>query len=70
MNTILKIIGNPKPEDLSYLSGSQREMFLNMFTKYRGKNLKLVFKDATDDCIHLVKKMLEFNPYFRFSIDD
>ena len=70
MNWILKVIGVPNEEDLSYMNKAKQKAFLNTYEHYKRKNLNTLFPAEEDEWIHLLSKMLEFNPFFRFSAEE
>jgi len=65
MNCILKVIGTPNNEDLSFMSKAKQKAFLNTYGKYQKKSFSSIFPDEDENWIHLLNQMLEFNPFFR-----
>jgi len=70
MNIILKFLGVPGDEDLSFLTESKKKAFRQTYETYSGKKFSSILPDEDDECIHLIKKMLEFNPYCRYSAEE
>lgn len=70
MNTIIKLLGVPSVDDLSFLTDPKRKAFMLTYESYSGKKLNTLFPDESEECLHLVRKMLEFNPYCRYSAED
>jgi hypothetical protein len=70
MNTIIKVLGVPDEDDLSFLTAEKQKAFYATYQDYKGKKFNLLFPDEQDDSLHLLKKMLEFNPYSRYSAEE
>ena len=70
MNKIIKVLGFPDGNDLSFLTESKVKAFNATYEHYTGKQLSLLFPDEDEEWISLIRKMLEFNPYFRYSVED
>ena len=70
METIIRRIGYPSKEDLSYLTQDQDSDYLAheySFLLSKKNSLSKLFPNVDKDLVHLVKRMLEFNPYFRIT---
>ena len=70
MNKIIKVLGVPDSNDLSFMSSPKQKAFLATYEQYKGKKFNTIFPAEGDESIHLLKKMLEFNPYFRYSAEE
>lgn len=70
MNKIIKVLGAPDSNDLSFMSSPKQKAFLATYEQYKGKKFNTIFPAEGDESIHLLKKMLEFNPYFRYSAEE
>lgn len=70
MNKIIKVLGVPDSNDLSFMSSSKQKAFLATYEHYKGKKFNALFPVEGDESLHLLKKMLEFNPYFRYSAEE
>lgn len=70
MNTIIKVLGVPDEYDLSFLTNAKRKAFYSTYESFKGRKFNSMFPAENDDCFHLLKKMLEFNPYFRYSAEE
>lgn len=70
MNCIIKVLGQPSDNDLSFMNSSKQKAFRATYMDYTGKNLSTIFPDEDEECLHLLRKMLEFNPYYRYSADE
>ena len=49
MNVILKVIGAPQKEDMSYMSVGKQKAFLNTYEHHKGKNFSSLFPDEDDE---------------------
>jgi mitogen-activated protein kinase 1/3 len=70
MNTIIKVLGVPDEYDLSFLTKAKQKAFYSTYETYKGRKFNSIFPAENDDCFHLLKKMLEFNPFFRYSAEE
>lgn len=70
MNIIIKVLGVPNDADLSFMDLPKRKAFFSTYDNYSGKKFSSIFPSENDEWIHLIKKMLEFNPYFRYTADE
>ena len=70
MNMIIKVLGALNDDDLSFLTGQKSKAFNATYENYGGKKLSSIFPSESEECLHLLKKMLEFNPYFRYSAEE
>ncbi len=53
-----------------HVSGEAIKAFLNTYTHHKGRSFTSLFPSEDDEWIHLLKKMLEFNPFFRSSAEE
>lgn len=67
---IIKVLGVPNEYDLSFMTKPKSKAFLDTYESYNGKNFNSIFPNESEECISLLKKMLEFNPYFRYSAEE
>lgn len=70
MNIIIKVLGLPSADDFSFMTEPKKKAFMATYTNYTGKKFSSMLPSEHDDCLDLLRKMLEFNPYFRFSADE
>ena len=70
MNAIIKVLGDPDEDDLSFMSEAKRNAFIKTYDNFAGKNFSTIFPSENDEWIHLIQKMLEFNPYNRYNVDE
>lgn len=68
LNVICKTIGSPNEKDLLFLSEDKRTTYYDYYEKYDGKPLSVLFPSESEECLHLLKKMLEFNPFLRYNV--
>ncbi|GAB5360810.1 hypothetical protein AAMO2058_000659100 [Amorphochlora amoebiformis] len=68
----LKVLGAPKPEDLSFITNEHAKKFVQNFgsTLKPENKLPLKYRDMSPDAMELMMKMLQFNPQKRVSVDE
>jgi serine/threonine protein kinase len=67
---IFEILGTPDDNDISYVTDPKALTYLKSFNHINRVDLKTKYAGACEEAIDLLNKMLQFNPYFRISIDD
>lgn len=69
LNIIIQKIGPLTEDDMSFLSASKQSHYLKQFEiDHKGDSFEELFPWAEASAIDLLKKMLNFNPYFRPSV--
>jgi serine/threonine protein kinase len=67
---IFEILGTPDENDISYVTDPKALTYLKSFNSIARVDLKTKYKGASEEAMDLLNKMLQFNPFFRISIDD
>jgi len=67
---IFEILGTPNAEDSAFVTDTKATTYLKSFTEIERIDLQDKYKGASADAIDLLNRMLQFNPYFRVSVDD
>jgi serine/threonine protein kinase len=67
---IFEILGTPDEDGISYVTDPKALGYLKSFTPIDRVDLKTKYKGASDEAIDLLNKMLQFNPFFRISVED
>ena len=71
LNIIISKIGPLNEEDMSFLSASKQTHYLKQFDiGHESKTMEQTFPYSDPLAVDLLKKMLQFNPYFRPSIEE
>jgi len=70
LNKVLEITGKPSKEDISALQSDLANTMLETIPSIKTKNLKNMFKNASNNALDLLTKMLQFNPNKRITIDE
>jgi len=71
LKMIFGVLGTPKDDmDVSFVSDSQAEQYIQIFSNKPGSNLEDKYPNSSTDSIDLLLKMLTFNPYFRVTVDE
>lgn len=67
---IFNILGTPSCEDIETLEKEDAKAYLRLFTPKQGINLHQRFPGASKEAIHLLARMLVFNPSHRINVDE
>lgn len=71
LNVIMEVLGAPSEEDLSFITDQTAIQYLKEFPPHTvGIDFKQRFPYASDLCIDLIKRMVQFNPFLRSSVQD
>ena len=71
LRMIFNVLGTPQDNmDISFISDSQAENYIQIFSNKSGTNLEEKYPNSSPDSIDLLLKMLTFNPYFRITVDE
>ena len=66
---IFSLLGTPTEEDLSFLTDQKAIDYMKSFKKTEGENFNKKFKGIPAEGIDFIKRLLQFNPYFRMTLD-
>jgi len=67
---IFEVLGTPTEEDCAFVTDEKATKYLASFKKGQRENLHERYKGASPEALDLLDKMLQFNPFFRISVDD
>jgi len=67
---IFEILGTPNDDDMSYVTDTKAIGYLKSFTHIPRLEMKEKYPGASPEAVDLLEKMLQFNPYFRVSVDE
>jgi mitogen-activated protein kinase 1/3 len=70
LNIIFQKLGTPSEEDKSFVTDTKAQEYLDAYPECERKDFHTLYKGGGDDAIDLLDKFLQFNPYFRISIDE
>lgn len=71
LNVIMDVLGTPTEEDLSFVTDQTALTYLAEFPTHNNKiDFKKMFPYANDQCLDLMKIMIQFNPFFRPSVEE
>lgn len=70
MSVIFSVLGTPTEDDLSFVTDQKAIEYLNSFSRKERKNLREMYTGCGDDSIDFLDKCLQFNPYFRITLED
>ena len=67
----MSVLGTPSEDDLSFITDPTALQYIKEFPSgQKGEDLKKKFPYASQDAIDLMQGMVQFNPFFRLSIED
>ena len=64
------MLGTPSEDDISFVTDTKAQEYLSSFAHMDRQNLRDMYKGCEDDAIDFLDKILQFNPYFRLSIQE
>lgn len=67
---IFEVIGSPTEEDRTFVTDQKALEYLDAFPAKPRTDLASLYPGAGEDGIDLLNRMLNFNPYFRISIEE
>lgn len=67
---IFDVLGTPVEEDISYVTDAKAIGYLKSFTPNERVNFATKYPGANAEGVDLLNRMLQFNPYFRVSVDE
>jgi serine/threonine protein kinase len=67
---IFEVIGSPTEEDRAFVTDQKALEYLDAFPTKPRIELANLYPGAGDDGIDLLNRMLNFNPYFRITIEE
>lgn len=70
LELIFSLFGTPSDEDISAIPNTRSRRMMDRLPKKIPKDLKVIFKGANPKAIDLLKRMLEFNPSKRISVEE
>jgi len=70
LNIIFQKLGTPNEDDRSFVTDQKAIEYLDAFPEVERLDFHEIYKGGGDDALDLLNKFLQFNPYFRISIDD
>lgn len=66
---IFTLLGTPSEDDMSFVTDKKALDYIQSFDHLPRVNLKDKFPGIPDDGIDFLDKLLQFNPYFRMTLD-
>ena len=67
---IFEMLGTPSDDDMSYVTDKKAIGYLKSFTQIERVDFQKKYSGTSAEGIDLLNGMLQFNPYFRISIED
>jgi mitogen-activated protein kinase 1/3 len=69
LDSIFDLIGTPTETDIAFICDQQAANYIRKFTPRPKPNLKEIFSCVSEEGIHLLTQMLQFNPYMRPTVE-
>ena len=66
---IFSLLGTPNKEDMSFVTDKKALDYITSFDDLPREDLKAKFAGIPDEGIDFLDKLLQFNPYFRMTLD-
>lgn len=70
LSMIFEVLGSPNEEDCAFVTDEKATRYLTSFKQCEREDLGNRYKGATVEALDLLNKMLQFNPFFRISVDE
>jgi len=67
---IFDVLGTPNDDDISYVTDAKAIGYLKSFTPNERMNMATKYPGSSAEGADLLNRMLQFNPYFRISVDE
>ena len=67
---IFDVLGTPNDDDISFVTDAKATGYLKSFTPIQRLNMAQKYSGASAEGVDLLNRMLQFNPYFRISVDE
>ena len=69
LDSIFDLIGTPTETDIAFICDQQAANYIRKFTPRPKPNLKEIFSCVSEEGLHLLTQMLQFNPYMRPTVE-
>lgn len=70
LNIIFQKLGTPSEDDRSFVTDQKAIEYLDAFPECDRVDFKDIYKGGGEDALDLLDKFLQFNPYYRITIDE
>ena len=71
IDLIIKLLGTPSEEEMDFVANSHAKRFLTSLPYHPKMNLRdFINKEASQEAIDLIEKMIEFNPNKRITVEE
>lgn len=67
---IFEVIGTPDQDDKSFVTDQKALEYLEAFPQHPKADLSKMYPGAGEEALDLLSRMLNFNPFFRISVDE
>jgi mitogen-activated protein kinase 1/3 len=70
LNIIFQKLGTPSEDDRSFVTDQKAIEYLDAFPECERVDFKEIYKGGGDEALDLLDKFLQFNPYYRITLDE
>lgn len=70
LNIIFQKLGTPSEDDRSFVTDQKAIEYLDAFPECKRVDFNEIYKGGGEEALDLLDKFLQFNPYFRITIDE
>jgi mitogen-activated protein kinase 1/3 len=67
---IFEMLGTPSDDDISFVTDQKAIGYLKSFVPIERIDFQKKYPGASPEAVDLINKMLQFNPYFRITIEE
>ena len=70
LNLILDVVGTPPQNEIAWIANQRAREYVQALARRPPKNFAELFPTASEECIDLLRKLLDFNPnkyFFEFN---
>jgi mitogen-activated protein kinase 15 len=69
LDRVMEVIGRPNQEDIDSINSPLAQTMLESLPPTKNKKLKDMFPTASEEALDLLKKLLQFNPNKRLTVE-
>merc|ERR1712123_305126 len=70
LNLILDVVGTPPQNQMAWIANQRAREYVEALARRAGLDFAELFPTASEDCLDLLRKLLDFNPNSRINVND
>jgi len=70
LNLILDVVGTPPQDQIAWIANERARNYVESLQRRAGRNFAELFPNASADCLDLLKRLLDFNPHTRITVNE